>query len=97
MTSKPLNVPPLAALKDEMEPRTRRSFFPSSIYTVFLILLNLAAFSVAVVDAKGLVLVVLSLMYTVHMRVQLTQREEQRRTNELLEELLDGSGPLPRG
>jgi hypothetical protein len=76
-------------------PRTARKLpLPKSLYTVFLLLLNLAALSVAVVDAKGIAVFVLTLMYSVHLRVQLTQREEQRRTNELLEELLDGQGPL---
>jgi len=75
---------------------TRRLPLPGNLYTIFLLLLNLLALSVAVVDAKGIALFILTLMYTAHMRVQLTRREEQRRTNELLEDLVDGQSPLPR-
>lgn len=66
-----------------------RSLWPSSVYTVGLLLLNLAALSVAFFDAKGLVVLILSLMYTAHLRLLLTSRADQRRTNELLEEWLD--------
>lgn len=68
---------------------------PTSLHTVFLLLLNLAALSLAFNDAKGIVILVLSLMFTAHMRLLLTTRAEQRRTNELLEELIDTQSPLP--
>lgn len=73
-----------------------RSLWPSSVYTVGLLLLNLAALSVAFFDAKGLVVLVLSLMYTAHLRLLLTSRADQRRTNELLEEWLDTASALPQ-
>lgn len=68
---------------------------PTSPHSVFLLLLNLAALSLAFFDAKGIVILVLSLMFTSLMRVLLTNRAEQRRTNELLEELIDTQSPMP--
>lgn len=78
-------------------PRKNKMPIPTNVYTVFLLLLILVASSVAFFDPKGIVLLVVVLAYTAHVRLQLTQRAEQRRTNELLEELLDGSSrsPLP--
>ncbi|GGO37156.1 hypothetical protein [Deinococcus humi] len=73
-----------------------RSLWPTSAYTVGLLLLNLAALSLAFFDAKGLVVLILSLMYTAHLRLLLTSRAEQRRTNELLEEWLDPVPALPQ-
>ena len=69
---------------------------PTNLYTVFVLLLNLAALSLVFWDAKGVVVLMLTLMYTAHLRLLLTQRSEQRRTNELLEELLESQSPLPR-
>ena len=79
-------------------PRKNKLPMPTNVYTAFLLLLILVALSVAFFDPKGIVLVVVVLAYTAHVRLQLTQRAEQRRTNELLEELLDGNHsrrPLP--
>lgn len=73
-----------------------RSLRLSSAYTVGLLLLNLAALSLAFFDAKGLVVLILSLMYTAHLRLLLTSRAEQRRTNALLEEWLDPVSALPQ-
>ena len=71
---------------------------PTNAYTAFLLLLILVALSVVFFDPKGMVLLVVVLAYAVHVRLLLTQRAQQRRTNELLEELLDdrGSSPFPR-
>ena len=71
---------------------------PTNAYTAFLLLLILVALSVVFFDPKGVVLLVVVLAYAVHVRLLLTQRAQQRRTNELLEELLDdrGSRPFPR-
>ncbi|PNY79322.1 hypothetical protein [Deinococcus koreensis] len=78
-------------------PRTNRLPVPTTAYTVFLLMLSLGGLSVAFVDPKGLVLLVVVLAYAAHVRLLLTGRAEQRRTNELLEELLDAPGPfLPR-
>lgn len=87
-----------APLPTQAESRERRRGVPvpTNLYTVFLILLNLATLSVAMYDVRGIALVFLSMAYTVHVRLLLTQREEQRRTNELLEEMLDAPSPLPR-
>lgn len=76
--------------------RKSRPFWPGNAYTVGLLLLNLAALSLAFFDAKGLVVLVLTLMYTAHLRLLLTSRAEQRRTNELLEEWLDTGPALPQ-
>ena len=87
---------PLATQREETE--SRKAFtIPTNLYTPFLLLLNVAALSVAFLDAKGIVLALLSLAYTAHMRVLLTQRAEQRRTNDLLEELLDTATLVPVG
>ncbi len=86
---------PLTSSREEVA--TNRAWFsPANAYTVGLLLVNLAALSLAFFDAKGTVLFVLSLMYTAHLRLLLTGRAEQRRTNELLEELLEIQSPLPR-
>ena len=71
---------------------------PTNAYTAFLLLLVLVALSVVFFDPKGMALLVVVLAYAVHVRLLLTQRAQQRRTNELLEELLDdrGSSPFPR-
>ena len=68
----------------------------TNVYTVFLLLLILAAMSVVFFDVKAVVLLVVVLAYAAHLRLMLTQRAEQRRTNDLLEELLDAGSPLPR-
>lgn len=96
MSGKYLDAAVLLRTDAEPQARRRRWPIPTTFYTAFLILLNLAALSVAVYDAKGVVLVFVSLAYTVVIRLMLTQREAQRRTNELLEELLDAPSPLPR-
>ncbi|WP_386846584.1 hypothetical protein [Deinococcus taklimakanensis] len=66
-----------------------RWFVPTSIHTVFITLLILLTLSLCVIDAKGVPLLLIVLMYAGRMRVALTHRAEQRRTNELLNELLD--------
>ena len=74
---------------------TRRWPVPTNVYTVFLLFLNLAVLSVAFFDPKGIALLLVSLAFSAHVRLLLTQREAQRRTNELLEELLDAGSGLP--
>lgn len=82
---------------DAEAPRKSKLPLPTNAYTAFLLLLILVALSVAFFDPKGLVLLVVVLAYGVHVRLMLTQRAEQRRTNELLEELIDDRiSPLPR-
>ncbi|WP_135230570.1 hypothetical protein [Deinococcus fonticola] len=58
-----------------------------NLYYAFLILLNAFVLMLCFWDVKGVVLLILSLGFTMHVRLLLTQREEQRLTNELLEEL----------
>ena len=62
--------------------------------TIFLTLLNLAALALAIYDAKGLLILLITIGFSLNMRLKLTQREEQRITNELLEEILENSVPL---
>lgn len=63
-------------------------------YYIYLILLNVLAFFTVMWDAKGLVILFFTLGFSMHIRLMLTQREEQRLTNELLEELLEQNAPL---
>ena len=84
---------PLMA-NDRPDPQPRGRFLPTSIHTVFITLLILIALSLCFIDAKGIPILLLVLMYAGRMRVALTHRAEQRRTNELLTELLD-EGQLP--
>lgn len=90
---------PAPLMTEADAPRRNKLPIPTNGYTVFLLLLILVALSVAFFDPKGIVLLVVVLAYAAHIRLQLTQRAEQRRTNELLEELLDdrssSSPPLP--
>lgn len=75
-------------------PRKSKLPVPTSAYTVFLLVLILVALSVAFFDPKGIVLLVVVLAYAAHIRLLLTQRAEQRRTNELLEELIDNGSMM---
>ena len=65
-----------------------------NIYILYLLLLNAGALFLAVSDAKGLVVLVLTLGASLALHLQHSLREEQRLTNELLEELLERAGPL---
>ncbi|GGO33500.1 hypothetical protein [Deinococcus humi] len=72
----------------------RRFDFKFNAYYTFLTLLNLAALALAIYDAKGLLILLITIGFSLNMRLKLTQREEQRITNELLEEILENSVPL---
>jgi hypothetical protein len=63
-------------------------------YHLFMGVINLLALGLSAWDAKGLVLLVFTLGYSLnlHLRYQLLQ--QTRLTNELLEELLEQGGPL---
>lgn len=60
-----------------------------NFYYFFLLVLNLFTLLLALWDVKGLVLLAFTIGYSIHVRLMLTQRDEQRLTNELLEELLE--------
>ncbi len=72
----------------------RRFDFKFNAYYIFLTLLNLAALALAIYDAKGLLILLITVGFSLNMRLKLTTREEQRITNELLEEILENSVPL---
>ncbi|WP_415814184.1 hypothetical protein [Deinococcus marmoris] len=74
----------------------KRFDFKFNAYYIFLTLLNLAVVALAFYDAKGLVILFITIGFSLNMRLKLTQREEQRITNELLEEILENSVPLGR-
>lgn len=63
-------------------------------YYAFLILLNVLALFTVMWDAKGLVILFFTLGFSMHIRLMLTQREEQRLTNDLLEEILDQNASM---
>lgn len=72
----------------------KRFDFKFNAYYIFLTLLNLAALALAVYDAKGLLILFVTIGFSLNMRLKLAIREEQRITNELLEEILENSVPL---
>lgn len=72
----------------------KRLNFKFNAYYVFLIVLNLAAFALAIYDVKGLLILFITIGFSLDIRLKLTQREEQRLTNELLEEILENSVTL---
>lgn len=72
----------------------KRFDFKFNTYYMFLTLLNLAALALAIYDAKGLLILLITIGFSLNMRLKLTTREEQRITNELLEEILENSVPL---
>lgn len=76
------------------ERASRRFPLPSSLYSVFFIVLNLAAVGAALFDPKGIAVLFVTVAYTLHVRLLLTTREEARRAHDLLEELLDAASPL---
>ena len=63
-------------------------------YYAFLALSNMAALFLVMYDAKGLAILFFTLGFSLIVRLLLTQREEQRITNELLEEILENNAPL---
>ena len=65
-----------------------------NFYYAFLVLLNLAGFFLTMYDAKGLVILFFTIGFSMVIRLMLTQREEQRLTNELLEEMVEQNVPL---
>ncbi|RJF74590.1 hypothetical protein D3875_03350 [Deinococcus cavernae] len=72
----------------------RRFNVKFNVYYAFLVLLNFAGFFLAMYDAKGLVILFFTIGFSMVIRLMLTQREEQRLTNELLEELVEQNVPL---
>ncbi len=60
-----------------------------NIYYAFLFVINLFTLLLCFWDVKGIVLFAFTLGFSMYIRILLTQREEQRLTNELLEELIE--------
>ena len=63
-------------------------------YHLFMVVINLLALGLSVWDAKGLVLLILTLGYSLNLHLRVQQLQQARLTNELLEELLEQGGPL---
>lgn len=63
-------------------------------YYTFAILINLFAFFLCLWDVKGIAILLFTLGFTLVLRLLLTTREEQRITNELLEEILSSKSPI---
>lgn len=75
---------------------TRKFRVPLTIYSLYLALINILALGLAAWDPKGLVVVVVTLGFSLQLHLSHSRRQEQRLTNELLEELLERRSPLSR-
>ncbi|SMB77934.1 hypothetical protein [Deinococcus hopiensis] len=72
----------------------KRSGLKLNVYHIFLAILNFAALALAFWDAKGIAVLFVTVAYSLSLHLKYSQREEQRLTNELLEDILNKDTPL---
>lgn len=63
-------------------------------YYLYMVLINLLAIGLAFLDPKGIFLLIITIGVSLNMHLSYSKREEQRLTNDLLEEILYNKGPL---
>lgn len=63
--------------------------FRISMYHLYMVVLNILALMLAVWDPRGILLLVVSIGYSLHLHLGYKRLQEQRYTNELLSELME--------
>lgn len=72
----------------------KRAGLKMNAYHIFMVILNFAALMLAFWDAKGIAILFITVAYSMNLHLKYSQREEQRLTNEMLEDILNKDTPL---